>query len=66
MKQYMFLCPYNGIYVGDMIKDKRYSTAMQVVGFDNLSCTIRGDYRLKVIEPFTVNNKIFNINQKKK
>lgn len=42
MKQYMFLCPYNGIYVGDMIKDKRYSTAMQVVGFDNLSCTIRG------------------------
>lgn len=31
MKQYMFLCPFDNIQAGDMIKDKRYSTAMQVL-----------------------------------
>lgn len=41
MKQYMFLCPFDNIQAGDMIKDKRYSTAMQVVGWDKNSCMVQ-------------------------
>lgn len=55
MKQYMFLCPFDNIQAGDMIKDKRYSTAMQVVGWDKNSCEVQSGIKLKVIEPFLLN-----------
>jgi hypothetical protein len=60
MKQYMFLCPFDNIQAGDMIKDKRYSTAMQVVGWDKNSCEVQGGIKLKVIEPFLLNGKVMN------
>ena len=60
MKQYMFLCPFDNIQAGDMIKDKRYSTAMQVVGWDKNSCEIQNGIKLKVIEPFLLNGKAMN------
>mgnify|MGYP006889412268 CR=1 FL=1 len=60
MKQYMFLCPFDNIQAGDMIKDKRYSTAMQVVGWDKNSCEVQNGIKLKVIEPFLLNGKVMN------
>lgn len=60
MKQYMFLCPFDNIQAGDMIKDKRYSTAMQVVGWDKNSCEVQNGFKLKVIEPFLLNGKVMN------
>lgn len=60
MKQYMFLCPFDNIQAGDMIKDKRYSTAMQVVGWDKNSCEVQSGIKLKVIEPFLLNGKVMN------
>jgi hypothetical protein len=60
MKQYMFLCPFDSIQAGDMIKDKRYSTAMQVVGWDKNFCEVQGGIKLKVIEPFLLNGKVMN------
>ena len=60
MKQYMFLCPFDNIQAGDIIKDKRYSTAMQVVGWDKNSCEVQGGIKLKVIEPFLLNGKVMN------
>jgi hypothetical protein len=60
MKQYMFLCPFDNIQAGDMIKDKRYSTAMQVVGWDKSSCEVQNGIKLKVIEPFLLNGKVMN------
>lgn len=60
MKQYMFLCPFDNIQAGDMIRDKRYSTAMQVVGWDKNSCEVQGGIKLKVIEPFLLNGKVMN------
>lgn len=60
MKQYMFLCPFDNIQAGDMIKDKRYSTAMQVVGWDKNSCEVQDGIKLKVIEPFLLNGKVMN------
>lgn len=56
----MFLCPFDNIQAGDMIKDKRYSTAMQVVGWDKNSCEVQGGIKLKVIEPFLLNGKVMN------
>lgn len=49
MKQYMFLCPFDNIQAGDMIKDKRYSTAMQVVGWDKNSCEVQNGIKLIAI-----------------
>nr|DAS05502.1 MAG TPA: hypothetical protein [Crassvirales sp.] len=60
MKQYMFLCPFDNIQAGDMIRDKRYSTAMQVVGWDKNSCEVQNGIKLKVIEPFLLNGKVMN------
>lgn len=60
MKQYMFLCPFDNIQAGDMIKDKRYSTTMQVVGWDKNSCEVQNGIKLKVIEPFLLNGKVMN------
>ncbi|WCF57126.1 hypothetical protein PhiCrAssBcn13_74 [Bacteroides phage PhiCrAssBcn13] len=60
MKQYMFLYPFDNIQAGDMIKDKRYSTAMQVVGWDKNSCEVQNGIKLKVIEPFLLNGKVMN------
>lgn len=56
----MFLCPFDNIQAGDMIKDKRYPTAMQVVGWDKNSCEVQGGLKLKVIEPFLLNGKVMN------
>ena len=56
----MFLCPFDNIQAGDMIKDKRYSTAMQVVGWDKNSCEVQNGIKLKVIEPFLLNGKVMN------
>lgn len=60
MKQYMFLCPFDNIQAGDMIKDKRYSTTMQVVGWDKNSCEVQDGFKLKVIEPFLLNGEVMN------
>lgn len=60
MKQYMFLCPFDNIQAGDMIKDRRYPIAMQVVGWNKNSCEIQGGIKLKVIEPFLLNGKVMN------
>lgn len=56
----MFLCPFDNIQAGDMIKDKRYSAAMQVVGWDKNSCDVQNGIKLKVIEPFLLNGKVMN------
>lgn len=55
MKQYMFLCPYDRIQAGDMIEDNRYSTPMQVVGWNGCTAQVQNGITLKTIEPYKLN-----------
>lgn len=55
MKQYMFLCPYDRIQAGDMIEDNRYSTPMQVVGWNGCTAQVQDGITLKTIEPSKLN-----------
>ena len=55
MKQYMFLCPYDRIQAGDMIEDNRYSTPMQVVGWNGCTAQVQDGITLKTIEPYKLN-----------
>lgn len=63
-KEYMFLCPYDVIKVGDMIKDNRYSTTMQVTKITNCSQPVQNGICLKQIQINELNGQlIFDYNQ---
>ena len=60
MKQYRFLCYHDSIQVGDIIKDTRYLTHMQVVSCNECSCDkctapVQDGITLKTIEPYKLN-----------
>lgn len=70
LKRYMFLCPYNCVKEGDIIKDPRYLSLMQVVAIDNCSSRVQGGIPLKDIQIETLNGKPllyndFHINQQR-
>lgn len=70
LKRYMFLCPYNCVKEGDIIKDPRYLSLMQVVAIDNCSSRVQGRITLKDIQIETLNGKPllyndFHINQQR-
>lgn len=70
LKRYMFLCPYNCVKEGDIIKDPRYLSLMKVVAIDNCSSRVQERITLKDIQIETLNGKPllyndFHINQQR-
>lgn len=56
-KRYAFLCENDYIAIGDMIEDKRYSTAMQVVAMIDNANPYYDGIPLKTINPVKINGK---------
>lgn len=65
-KRYAFLCENDYITIGDMIEDKRYTTAMQVVAMSNNTHPSLNGILLKTIEPARVNGEKINIFNKRR
>lgn len=65
-KRYAFLCENDYITIGDMIEDKRYTTAMQVVAMSNNAHPSLNGILLKTIEPARVNGEKINIFNKRR
>ncbi|QOR58293.1 hypothetical protein [uncultured phage cr106_1] len=57
LKRYMFLCSFDIIKEGDIIKDPRYSSLMQVVAIDNCSSRTQKGFTLVDIQIETLNGK---------
>ena len=55
MKQYKFLCPYDMVQIGDMIKDDNYSQRMQVVSWTLYADKVQEGIKLKTIQPSKIN-----------
>ena len=56
-KRYAFLCENDYIAIGDMIEDKRYTTAMQVVAMSSYTDPYYDGIALKTINPSKINGK---------
>ena len=57
LKEYMFLCPFDYIKVGDIIKDPRYVPYMQVTKITSCSARVQEGFTLKDIQIKSLNKK---------
>lgn len=57
LKEYMFLCPFDYIRVGDIIKDPRYVPYMQVTRITPCSARVQEGFTLKDIQIESLNKR---------
>lgn len=65
-KRYAFLCENDYITIGDMIEDKRYTSAMQVVAMSSHTDPYYDGIALKTINPSKINGKgVYTFNKQR-
>lgn len=57
LKEYMFLCPFDYVRVGDIIKDPRYVPYMQVTRITPCSARVQEGFTLKDIQIESLNKR---------